>query len=118
MLEAVEDPGPHRGQKALPDGTYLVDLPPRGDGPDYVDAEEQQHYSGEPRHVARQDVAVYGAADQPRPAGLRRRPEHYEPEHEEELAGIGTQLPEQPPGGRHPCPRRAPAARWLWTQCP
>ena len=93
MLEAVEDPGPHRGQKALADGADLVDLPPRGDGPDDVDPEEEQHYSGEPRRVARQDVTVYGASDQPRPSSLRRRPEYYEHDDEEELAGIGTQFP-------------------------
>jgi hypothetical protein len=82
MLEAVEYPGPHRGKKALPDGANLVDLPARGDGPDDVYPEEQEHYPGESRDVPGQYVAVYGASDQPRPTGLRRRTEHDEAEDE------------------------------------
>jgi hypothetical protein len=90
MLEAVEDPGPHRGQKALSDGANLVDLPARRDRPEDVHPEEHEHYPGEPGQVAWQDVAVYGVSDQPGPAGLCRRPKHYEPEHEHELAAVRT----------------------------
>src|SRR5829696_8290994 len=102
VLEAVEYPGPHRGQKALADGADLVDLPARGDGPDHVDPEEHEHDPGEPGDVAGEDVAVYGASDQPWAACLRRSPEHDQAEHGEELARVGPELPEQTPGCRTP----------------
>src|SRR5215203_7113109 len=102
MLETVEDPGPHRGQEALPDGADLVDLPARDYGPDDVDPEEQQHYPGETRDVARQDVAVDGTPDQPGSTSLSHRPQHDQREDEQEFAAVGTEFPEQPPGGRRP----------------
>ena len=82
MLEAIEYPVPHRGEKVLSDGADLVDLATGGDGPYYVDPEEQEHDPREPGNVAGEDVAVNGASDQPGPPCLRRSPEHDEPEYE------------------------------------
>ena len=65
-------------------------------------AEENEHYPGEPGDVAGQDVAVYGASDQPRPTCLRRRPEQDEPEDERQLARVRAQLSEEPPRGGTP----------------
>jgi hypothetical protein len=102
VLEPLEDPGPHGGQKTLPDRADLIDLSPRGYGPNDVDPEEHQHYPGEPGQVAGYDVAVYGASYQPGPSSLSHRPEHDEPEYEHQLARIGTQLSQEAPGGGAP----------------
>ncbi len=102
VLELVEEARPQRGEDPLPDAADLADLAAGGDGAHAVDEEEEQHRARESGSVARQDFLVDRPADQPRPAGLRRRPEHDQPEGERDLGAEGAQFPQEAPGHRAP----------------